>query len=157
MGGVGGLPARWDWHARRLRPLRRAHPRRARRRLHARVGWPAGLGAHASIWMPACELPSLTNFEAYRHLVAFRQLFCFSDAVFYGHNVEAIFGKQGGLPLGFADPNRYRDHSPAISHQPGYGFQVAARLLRNGNEVKRGRAFPKPNLAVELDVLYSPS
>src|SRR6266540_981051 len=93
-----------------------------------------------------------TNFESYRHLVAFLKIFCFSDTRFDGHNVAAIFGKQGRLPIAVADPNMYRNHSPAIRHESYYGFQVAALLRRNGNEVPWGGAVPVPNFAVELDV-----
>ena len=52
-----------------------------------------------------------------RNFVAFLKIFCFSDIRLDRHNVAAIFGKQGSLPLGFADPNMYRNHSPAIRHE----------------------------------------
>ncbi len=42
----------------------------------------------------ACDLPSLMDFEAHSHLVAFLKIFCFANACFDGHNVAAIFGKQ---------------------------------------------------------------
>ena len=57
-----------------------------------------------------------TNVEPYRHLVAFRKVFCFSNTRFDRHNVAAIFGKQRSRPLGFADPYMNRYHSPAICH-----------------------------------------
>ena len=57
-----------------------------------------------------------TNFELYSHFVAFLKILCFSNTRFDGHNVAVIFGKQASLPLGFADPNMYRNHSPAIRH-----------------------------------------
>lgn len=57
------------------------------------------------------------NFEPYGHFVAFLKIFCFSDARFDGHDVAAIFREQGSLPLGFADPNMDRNHSPTISHR----------------------------------------
>src|SRR6266498_424457 len=85
-----------------------------------------------------------TNFEPYRHFVTFLKIFCFSDTRFDGYNIESIFGKQGSLPLGFADPNNYRNHSPAVSHKPYYGFQIVALLRRNGNEVPWGGTPPKP-------------
>ena len=92
------------------------------------------------------------NFELDSHGVAFVEIFCFSDARFDGHKVESIFGEQGSSPLGVADPNLYRNHSPAIRHQARYRFQVAALLRRNGHEVERGGASPEPNFASELDV-----
>jgi hypothetical protein len=58
-----------------------------------------------------------TNFEPYSQVVAFLKMFCFSDTRFDGHNVAAIFGKQRSLPLGFADPNMYRDHASTIGHE----------------------------------------
>jgi hypothetical protein len=92
------------------------------------------------------------NFESYSDFVAFVKVFCFSDTRFDGHNVAAIFGKQGSLPLGFTDPNMYRDHSPAIRHESYDGFQAAGQLRGNGNEEPWGGAIPEPNLAIELDV-----
>src|SRR5215207_3694771 len=92
------------------------------------------------------------NFEAYSHIVPLLKIFCFSDTCFDGYNVAAIFGKQGSLPLGFADPYIHWNHSPAIRHESYYGFQVAALLRRNGNEVPWGGSTPVPNFAVELDV-----
>ena len=43
-------------------------------------------------------------------------VFYFADARFNRDNVAALFGKQGGLPLGFADANDCRNHSPAVTH-----------------------------------------
>ena len=93
-----------------------------------------------------------TNFELYSHFVAFFKIFCFSDTCFDGYNITAIFGEQGSFPLGFADPNIYRNHSPAIRHESHYCIQGAGLLRRYGNEEPWGGAFPEPNFAVELDV-----
>jgi hypothetical protein len=46
----------------------------------------------------------------------------FKNDVFDGHKVAAIFGKQGSLPMGFADLSIYRDHSPAIRYESHYRF-----------------------------------
>jgi len=105
-------------------------------------------------WLKACKqkLTLLsTNFESYSHLVTLLKVFCFSDTYFDGHKVETIFGKQGSLKLGLADPHVDRDHPPAIRHQPGYRFQLAGLLRRNRYEEPRGGSLPENNLAVELD------
>jgi hypothetical protein len=50
-----------------------------------------------------------TNFEPYSHVVTFLKIFCFSDTRLDGHKVAAIFGEQGSLPPGSADPNKDRN------------------------------------------------
>lgn len=72
--------------------------------------------------------------EPYRHCVTLLKILGFSDTRFNGYKVTSVLGKQGSRPLGLADPNVYRDHTPTIGHEPGDGFQVLALLLRNGNE-----------------------
>ena len=57
------------------------------------------------------------NFEPYGHFVTFFKVFCFSDTRFDGHEVATIFGKQGSLPFGVADPNVYWNHTPTIRHE----------------------------------------
>src|SRR5512143_3673495 len=91
------------------------------------------------------------NFEPYGHFLPFLKIFCFSNTRFDGHQVETIFGKQGRLPLGLADPHLYRDHSPAVSHESRYRLQVAALLRRNGDKEPRGRTFPEQNLTAKLE------
>lgn len=98
------------------------------------------------------DVSGLTHFKPDLHSVAFLKLLRISDAVFKGHEIAAIFGKQGSLPLRFPDPDLSRDHSPAVSHDAGDGFQAMALLRRHGHEVKRRRPSPKPDLALELDV-----
>src|SRR5512133_1090152 len=85
------------------------------------------------------------NLEPYSHVVAFLKVFCFSDTRFDGYKIETSFGKQGSLPLGFADANMHRDHSPAIGHQSRDRFQVAAVLRRNSNEEPGGGSLPEQN------------
>jgi len=63
---------------------------------------------------------------------------------------------QGSRPLSFADAHTGWKHTPAICHVTGYGFQVAALLRGNGDEVPGGGAFPEPDFAVELDVYEYP-
>jgi len=103
-----------------------------------------------------CELPGSQNFlqgkgEMERDCIAFPKIFCFSDAVFDGHQVAAIFGKQGGFPDGFSNANIHGDHAPAISHQTGYGLQRAALIQRNCDEIKGGWTPPVPNIAAKFD------
>src|SRR5512139_2674702 len=86
------------------------------------------------------------------HIVAYFKVFCFSSVRFDGHNVTAILGPQRSFPLGLADADDHRDHPPAISHDPGYGLQVAGLLVRDCHEEPGGGAFPEPDPAVELDV-----
>ena len=87
------------------------------------------------------------HFELDRNPVALIEILSRSDAGFDRHDIALIFGKQGRLPLSFANAHTGGDHSPAISHECGYGIQVAALLRRNGNEVPRGGATPEPNFA----------
>src|SRR5215207_1936368 len=93
-----------------------------------------------------------TNFETDADRVAFRKVFCFADVRPDGHKVEAVFREQGRFPLAPADPDTYRDHSPAIRHECRYGFQGLGLLFRDGHEEPRGRALPEPDLAAKLDV-----
>jgi len=57
------------------------------------------------------------NLELDSHVIAFLKIFCLPDTGFDGHNVAAIFGKQGSLPLGFANANFCRYHAPAIRYE----------------------------------------
>jgi hypothetical protein len=87
-----------------------------------------------------------------RDSVAFLKLFGFADTGFDRHKVAVLFGKQGCLPRGFADPNLYRKHAPTIGYKAGYGFQVTALLQRNGHEKPGSRATPEPDYAIEFNV-----
>ena len=52
-----------------------------------------------------------------RNFVAFLKIFCFSDTCLDGHQVAAIFWKQGSHPLRVTDAHMDRDDSPAIRHE----------------------------------------
>ena len=92
------------------------------------------------------------DFESYSDCVAFLKIFGFANTRFDGHNITVIFRPQGSLPFGFADSNRYGDHSPAIGHQAGDGVDITALFFRNSHEEPRCGSPPKPNYATELDV-----
>lgn len=85
-------------------------------------------------------------------MVAFIKIFRASNTRFDRHDVKAIFGEQGGLPLRFADPHMYRNDAPAIRHKSGYRFQVMALLFGNGDEKPRGWTLPEPDRAAKLEV-----
>ena len=86
------------------------------------------------------------------HHVAFRKILGFADARSKGHKVEAILGKQGGVPLRVPDPDVHRDHAPTVGHDSGDRFQVAALLVWNGDKEPWGRSLPDKNFAAELEV-----
>ena len=64
----------------------------------------------------------LADFEVEGYLVAFGEVFGFTDAGFEGEEVTAIFGPHGGGPAGTADLGIDMDHAPAISHGFQHGF-----------------------------------
>lgn len=92
------------------------------------------------------------NDDLYGHGVAFVKILGFADAGFDGHDVVFLFGEQGGLIEGFADPHLHRQHAPTIGHEVGYNFQVAALLQGDGHEEPGRGATPEPDYALELDI-----
>jgi len=62
-----------------------------------------------------------------------------------------VLGEQRSLKIGVADSRRCRNHSPAISHNAGNGFDHLALFIRDGNKVERGWPTPVNDFPGELD------